>query len=154
MFIPLIVAVVLLIGIDQFTKLLAIKYLMPVGSVDIINNFFKLTYVENRGAAFGIMQGAKWVFVIIAVIILIFAIRYYIKLCKEKKNRLMRVSLLLVVSGAIGNVIDRVFRGYVVDLLDFNVFGYDFPVFNFADICVCVGAAIMIISVLLSKEDA
>lgn len=154
MFIPLIVAVVLLIGIDQFTKFLTIKYLMPVGSVDIINNFFKLTYVENRGAAFGIMQGAKWVFVIIAVIILIFAIRYYIKLCKEKKNRLMRVSLLLVVSGAIGNVIDRVFRGYVVDLLDFNVFGYDFPVFNFADICVCVGAAIMIISVLLSKEDA
>lgn len=152
MYIIPIISMLILIGIDQFTKYLTLKNIMPVGSIPIIGNFFSLTYVENRGAAFGAFQGGKWIFIIIAVLVLIFGAMYYKKLVDNAEGILARIALVLVGSGAIGNVIDRLFRNYVVDMLDFNILGYDFPVFNFADICVCVGAALLIVSVLFSKE--
>jgi signal peptidase II len=153
MYIAAVISMVMLIGIDQFTKFLTVKYLMPVHSVTIINNFFELTYVENRGAAFGFLQGAKWLFVIIAIVILIVGAVYYSRLVKENGSKFIRYALILIGAGAIGNVIDRLFRSFVVDMLNFNILGYDFPVFNFADICVCVGAAVFAIAVLFFKEE-
>lgn len=136
---------ILLVAADVFTKMAALKYLVPIKSKSLIDGFFSLTYVENRGAAFGSMQGARWFFVIITVAIVVAAIIYYKRLEKNKQNILLRAAILLVASGAIGNLIDRVFRGYVVDFLDFYIFGYNFPVFNFADICVVVGAGLLLL---------
>lgn len=147
----------LLVGIDQAIKYLTLTALKPVGSVDIINNFFSLTYVENRGAAFGIMQGGKWIFVILTIIVCIACVIYYSKLANENRLMTVRTAIVLICSGAVGNMIDRLFRGYVVDMIDFNLFGYNFPIFNFADICVCVGAFLLIIGIMFfdkSKEEA
>ena len=146
----------LLVGIDQASKYLTLEVLKPIGNVNIIENFFSLTYVENRGAAFGIMQGGKWIFVILTIIVCIACVIYYSKLANENRLKIVRISIVLICSGAEGNMIDRLFRGYVVDMLNFYIFGYDFPIFNFADICVCVGAFLLIIGILFfdkSKEE-
>lgn len=153
MYLLAVISMVLLIGIDQITKLLTVKYLMPVDTITIIDGFFKLTYVENKGAAFGFLQGAKWLFVVIGIIIVAAGAVYYKRLVKEKGGAVLRLSLILIGAGAIGNIIDRVFRGFVVDMLDFYIFGYNYPVFNFADICVCIGAVLLIISVFFSKGE-
>ncbi len=145
-----------LVGVDQAAKYFAITVLKPLGSINIIEGFFSLTYVENRGAAFGIMQGGKWIFIILTVAVCIACVIYYSKLAAENRLMIVRAAIILVCSGAVGNMIDRLFRGYVVDMLDFNIFGYNFPVFNFADICVCVGAFLLVIGVMFfdrSKED-
>lgn len=136
--IPIIVCV-LLIVIDQIIKFLTIKYILPVGSVRVIEKFFYLTYVENRGAAFGFLEGARWFFIIITIVILIIGGLYYIKMPKSKFSMLTKISIIMIASGAIGNAIDRIFRGYVVDLFHFIFWGYSFAVFNFADILVVCG---------------
>lgn len=144
----------LLVGVDQATKYITLTLLKPVGNIDIINGFFSLTYVENRGAAFGMMQGGKWIFVILTLIVCIFCVFYYSKLAAENKLFSVRTAIVLVCSGAVGNLIDRLFRGYVVDMLNFNILGYDFPVFNFADICVCTGAFLLVMGIMFfDKED-
>ncbi len=132
--------VALLVAVDFITKRIAVSNLLGKGRIPIINGFFNFTYVENTGAAFGSLQGARWFFVGITVAMLALCVWYYLKLQKEENSFLAKVGVLLVISGAIGNLIDRLTKGYVVDMLDFIIFGYDFPVFNFADICVCVGA--------------
>lgn len=153
MIIP-IITILLLVAVDQITKLAVVKWLMPVGSREIINGFFSLTYVENRGAAFGTLQGAGWLFVFITVVVLIGGAFYYRKLQIKGGSAVTKIALLLVGGGAIGNCIDRLLRGYVVDMLDFNLFGWDFPVFNFADICVCIGAFLIIVFVgFLGKSE-
>ena len=134
----------LIIGIvfvllDQLTKYAAVSSLMPIKQIVLINGFFNLTYVENRGAAFGSMQGARWFFVALAAIVVSGIIFYYNKIEKTKGTFILRSSLVMLCSGTIGNVIDRVFRGYVVDFLDFIIIGYDFPVFNVADILIVIG---------------
>lgn len=147
----------LLVGIDQGVKYITLLVLKPIGSVSIIENFFSLTYVENRGAAFGIMQGGKWIFIALTVVVCIACAVYFVKLANEQKLKVVRAAIVLICSGAVGNMIDRLFRGYVVDMLDFKIFGYDFPIFNFADICVCVGAFLLVIGIMFfdkSKEEA
>ena len=143
----------LLVGIDQATKYITLTLLKPVGNIDIINGFFSLTYVENRGAAFGMMQGGKWIFVILTVIVCTFCVFYYSKLAVQNKLFSVRTAIVLVCSGAVGNLIDRLFRGYVVDMLNFNIFGYDFPVFNFADICVCMGAFLLVMGIMFFDKE-
>lgn len=143
----------LLVGIDQATKYITLTLLKPVGNIDIINGFFSLTYVENRGAAFGMMQGGKWIFVMLTVIVCMFCVFYYSKLAVQNKLFSVRTAIVLVCSGAVGNLIDRLFRGYVVDMLNFNIFGYDFPVFNFADICVCTGAFLLVMGIMFFDKE-
>lgn len=146
----------ILVGMDQAIKYLTLISLEPVGNIDIINGFFSLTYVENRGAAFGMLQGGKWLFIVLTVIVCLVLFVYYSKLAEENKLLIVRVSIVLICAGAIGNAIDRIFRGFVVDMLNFNILGYDFPVFNFADICVCVGAFLLVVGIMFfdkSKEE-
>lgn len=146
----------ILVGIDQAVKYFTITVLKPVGGINVIDGFFSLTYVENRGAAFGILQGGKWIFIILTLIVCIACIIYYSKLAVENRLMVVRAAIILVCSGAVGNMIDRLFRGYVVDMLDFNIFGYDFPIFNFADICVCAGAFLLVIGIMFfdrSREE-
>lgn len=144
---PLVVCAILVL-IDQGIKYIAVAGLKPVGSVDIIEGFFSLTYVENRGAAFGMLEGGKWLFVILTVVVCIACFIYYVKLLNENRLFIVRAAIVFICGGAVGNLIDRLFRGYVVDMLDFNIFGFNYPVFNFADICVCVGAFLLIVGIL------
>lgn len=139
-----------LIGIDQLSKYFALNYLQKVGSIPIIENIFHLTYVENRGAAFGMLQNNQWVFIIVAIVASVFGLYY---LHTKKINLIGRASIILIIAGAIGNLIDRVRLGFVVDYFDFRiVWQY---VFNVADVFVVVGTILLCIYILFydNKED-
>ena len=140
--------ILLLVGIDQLSKILALKYLKNVESIPIIQNMFHLTYVENRGAAFGMFQNNQIVFIIVAVVASIVGL-YYIY--KKKLNLLGNISIVLIISGAIGNLIDRVRLGFVVDYFDFR-FIWDY-VFNVADIFVVVGTILLCIYIIVFEKD-
>ncbi len=137
--------------LDQFTKWLAVEYLIPIGTVPIIKDALHLTYVENPGAAFGMMQNSRWIFLLVSTVAIIAIIIYLIKFAP--KNKLALLSLAFILGGGIGNMIDRVALGYVVDFIDFRLI--NFAVFNVADSFVCVGAALLIIYVLFidGKEN-
>ena len=136
-----------LIGIDQFSKYLALNYLKGVSSIPIINDVFHLTYVENRGAAFGLFQNNQIIFVIVAMIACIVGLYY---LYKKDLNLLAKSSIILLISGAIGNMIDRVRLGFVVDYFDFRIV-WEY-VFNIADIFVVVGTILLCIYILFFED--
>ncbi len=135
-------------GLDIGTKLLAKACLEGGRSIPLISDVFHLTYVENRGAAFGIMQGGTVFFVIMAVVVaavVVWLLRSY-----EQKPPVLKVGLSFLAAGALGNTVDRVFRGYVIDFFDFRLI--DFPVFNVADIFVCVGAVVLAVFFVFFEE--
>lgn len=136
-----------LIGIDQFSKYLALNYLKGVSSIPIINDVFHLTYVENRGAAFGLFQNNQIIFVVVAMIACIVGLYY---LYKKDLNLLAKSSIILLISGAIGNMIDRVRLGFVVDYFDFRII-WEY-VFNVADIFVVVGTILLCIYILFFED--
>ena len=143
--------VILLVVLDQASKiyLTLVNKTSPI-DLEVIRGFFRITYTCNDGAAFSILKG-KRVFFIIMTIIVVFLIVYY--LLKNKVYWVEKYSLLLIISGAVGNLIDRIMYGYVIDFLDFIIFGYDFPVFNIADRFITIGAIGLISSILfLNKE--
>lgn len=132
----------LLIFLDQITKLLAVKYLKGQESFIIWENVFELRYLENRGAAFGIMQGQKLFFVIFTSIALVAIVWFYLKkIPADKKYIYLDIISILLFAGAIGNLIDRVRLNYVIDFFYFILI--DFPIFNVADIYVTVAAFAM-----------
>ena len=143
--------VILLVVLDQASKiyLTLVNKTSPI-DLEVIRGFFRITYTCNDGDAFSILKG-KRVFFIIMTIVVVFLIVYY--LLKNKVYWVEKYSLLLIISGAVGNLIDRIMYGYVIDFLDFIIFGYDFPVFNIADSFITIGAIGLIISILfLNKE--
>lgn len=146
-----IVVVSILIGIDQWTKYLALTNLKPVGSMPFLDGLLNLTFVENRGVAFGMFSGQRWLILAFTAIISIGIVIYYFKMPKTREFTWVRGCLLLVFSGAIGNIIDRTTRGYVVDFFDFAFI--DFPVFNMADIYVVVGVSILMVLILFVIKD-
>ena len=134
------------IAIDQLTKLLTVLFLKPVGSVALIPGVLNLTYVENRGAAFGMLADSRWVFMVISTITILGMLTYlYIGMASS--NILYEISIAMLISGGIGNMIDRSILGYVVDMIDFCLI--NFAVFNGADSFVCVGAGILILALIL-----
>ena len=142
-----------IIFLDQISKYAAIKYLKDSAPYVIIPNFFRLVYVENFGAAFGILQNKKIFFIIITSIVVIslslFLIKNYYKI-----NIFMRIGLGMLLGGTIGNFIDRVRFGYVVDFFSFRLLNrYEFPVFNIADIAIVIGTSIILILVLFDNYE-
>lgn len=135
--------------LDQLTKWLAVRYLMPLwpDSVHLIPGVVDLTYAENPGAAFGMLEGHRWVFMTVSTVAIL-AMGVYLFTLKERKDTLAAVSLAMIVSGGIGNMIDRVALGYVVDFIDVNPL-FPFAIFNGADSFVCVGAALLVLAFLL-----
>lgn len=131
--------VVFIVVLDQLTKYLAKTYLEPVGSIPLIRNVFHFTYVENRGAAFGILQNQRWLFIVLTVVISA-VIAYYL-FFRNPENMVLTVALSMILGGAIGNLIDRVRLGYVVDMLHFVLI--DYPVFNVADSFVVIGTILL-----------
>ena len=133
------------IVLDQLSKLLAVKLLAPIGSVPLWEGVLHLTYVENRGAAFGMLADHRWVFMSISTIAII-AIALYLY-SGRNEGKLYTSALMLIVSGGIGNMIDRIALGYVVDFIDFALI--DFAVFNIADSLVCIGAGLLVLALVL-----
>ena len=141
--------IVALVVVDQVSKLMVHYLLEPVGSVDIIPNVFRFTYVENRGAAFGMFSEHRRVFMIISVLAIGALLIYLWKFRPDSVLACMAVSM--IIAGGIGNMIDRVLLGYVIDFLDFCAFPNIWPwVFNVADVCVCVGGGLLVLWFIIS----
>lgn len=142
------IIIVIIIFIDQISKYLTTSYLKPIGSITILKNVFNLTYVENRGAAFGILQNQRWLFIVLTIIIAI-AVACYLIL-NRNESLILRISLSMILGGAIGNLIDRIRLGYVVDMLHFSLI--DFPVFNVADSFIVIGTILLGYYILFMAE--
>lgn len=141
---------VLFILADQLTKLLVVHTIPLNGSVVVIPDFFSLSHVRNTGAAFGMLSDQRWIFMLFTSIVLLAAI---ILLCSGKvKNPWGIFSLSLIIGGGIGNMIDRIFLGEVIDFFAFNFWGYQFAVFNVADIFVCCGTVILALYIFFSHD--
>ena len=145
-FISLIVGAVLVI-IDQIIKYFVSAYLQPVGSVSVIDNIFSLTYVENKGVAFGMFSDMRWIFVALTSILLVIIIFYMFK--KRPKGKFFYVCAALIIGGGIGNLIDRIFYGYIIDYLSLSFFP---PVCNFADYCITAGTIMLVIYLLFFSD--
>ena len=133
------------IFIDQLTKFLAVKFLMPISTKPLISEVLHLTYVENRGAAFGMLQDKRWVFILLSTLT-ITALLFFLY-AGFFEGKLYITSVSMIISGGIGNMIDRLSLGYVVDFIDFRLI--NFAVFNGADSFVCVGAGLLVIAAIL-----
>lgn len=145
----MIVVVIALVGIDQLVKFWASTTLQAIGSIPLWEGVFHLTYVENRGMAFSLLQGQRWFFIVTTLVVLA-GIVYAVK-TKLVQTKLGEIALVLCASGAIGNFIDRLCYGYVVDMLDFCLI--DFPVFNVADICVVCAAILFFYYIAFQHKD-
>ena len=144
----------LIVLIDQISKFAAIKYLKDQNPIVIIKDYFELHYVENYGAAFGILQQMRVLFIIITSMVLLFVIVYLFK-NHQNLTGIAKVSIALLLGGAIGNLIDRIRLGYVVDFLRVNLIrSYDFPVFNVADMAIVVSTIFIVYVVLFDKYEA
>lgn len=133
----------LLIGLDQWTKALAYGNLRVNGPIVILEGVFELLYSENRGAAFGILQGMQGFFFLVAFAVVVVVLLLLAKLPQEKRYLPLFFCMVLLASGAVGNVIDRATRGFVVDFFYFSLI--DFPIFNVADCYVVVAAGLLIL---------
>lgn len=133
--------------VDQLLKYLVVNFLDKTSPTEVIPNLFNLTYVENRGAAFGMLADARWIFITFTVLITVFLI--YILFKKKIDSKLFLTSVVLIIGGGIGNLIDRIFLGYVVDYLSISFFP---PVCNFADYCITIGAVILVIYIVFVSD--
>lgn len=140
-----------LLFLDQVTKKIAVLHLKDQEPVVLVKNVFQLFYLENRGAAFGILQGKRSVFIVITVIVLIALAYCYFRIPYTKKYLRLRAVLVLIAAGAVGNFIDRTFQGYVVDFFYFNLI--DFPIFNVADIYVTCAAVFLVLLILFGYKE-
>ncbi|XOQ49146.1 MAG: signal peptidase II [Eubacteriales bacterium] len=129
--------------VDQIIKLLVTANLKPDSGFTVINGIFNIFYIKNKGAAFGILQNQRWFFIAVTLAISILLI---ISLFQYKDHTVYSyIAVILIVGGGLGNLIDRVVHGYVIDYLSFSFFP---PIFNFADCCVTVGTVFLIIHIL------
>jgi len=142
----------LLIAIDQTTKYFAVDKLMNQTPFVILDGVFELRYLENRGAAFGMLQGQKVFFVLISVIILAVIVYVLVKAPYQKMYTKLHITLVFIASGAIGNLIDRIRYDYVVDFLYFSLI--NFPIFNVADIYVTLSSIYLVILLLFVYKES
>ncbi len=150
-------SVVALVGIDQLTKYLVLQNLELHQYIPILGDAFGLYYLENEGMAWGLFQNCQWLFLIFTAIILVFLVVCYWKLQKDARFQPLRVCIVFLFSGAIGNMIDRIFhgavrfQGAVVDFLYIKLI--DFPVFNVADMYVTISVAVLLILLLVRYKE-
>lgn len=141
----------LLLAFDQLTKILAYICLRTGGTVVLIPGVFEFRYLENQGAAFGMMKNMQWIFILFALIITVGAVWFYIRMPMEQKFQPLRILCVTLTAGAIGNMIDRILHKYVIDFLYFSLI--DFPIFNVADIYICVSTAIFLVLTLIYYKE-
>ena len=135
--------------IDQGSKLCLLNYFHYLDTMSIIPNFFSITYIQNQGAAFGILQGNLAFFIGITILFLAYLMKTIVD---DKEMYGLKVAYYsMILAGIIGNLIDRIGRGYVIDMFSFQFGTYQFPVFNVADICIVVGVFLLSIDVIRSE---
>ncbi len=156
-YIPLIAYTPLIVIIDQLTKTYIDNEMRLYQSIELLENFFHITYIRNKGAAFGILSGADEsvripFFLVISAIAI--AVIFYILYTYQEESKLFPLSLALILGGAVGNMIDRLRFGEVVDFLDVHWYGHHWPAFNVADMAISIGVAFLIINMLFEKEKS
>ncbi len=137
------------IALDQITKWLAVEFLTKVDTFPIIEDVLHLTYLENKGAAFGMLKDNRWVFLLISTVAIIALLIFIIK--NPPKNKWLGLGISFIVGGGIGNMIDRTCLGYVVDFIDFRLI--NFAIFNVADSFVCIGAVLVFIYIFFFYDE-
>ena len=145
MTVVLIAVIAAVIGLDQLTKWLTVVNLAEYESFPVWQDVFHFTYVKNTGMAFGMLKDHRWVFMVFSTIAIVALIVYLFRFRPE--SRWMQISMAMIIGGGIGNMIDRIFLGYVIDFIDVTLI--NFAVFNVADSFVCVGAGIMIVCLII-----
>ncbi len=145
----IIYSLIIAVGIilDQVSKLLVVKFIPLNTGVPLIKNVLHLTHIRNDGAAFGMLDDQRWIFIVVSTITII-ALSLYLYL-GHAGGRLYEISIAMIVAGGIGNMIDRLALGYVVDFIDFCAFDFWKWIFNGADSFVCVGAGLLILALIL-----
>ncbi len=146
-----IICFILLTLFDQMTKRWAVLHLKGQSPIILIKNVFQLRYLENRGAAFGIMQGRAVLFVVITIAVCAVIVFLYARIPFVRRFRLLRILMVLIAAGAVGNFIDRVSQNYVVDFFYINLI--NFPIFNVADIYVTVSVIILILVIIFMYKE-
>ncbi len=138
---------ILVFVIDQLVKHLVVSTMHLGQSFPVIKGIFHITYVLNPGAAFGMLEHQRWVFIVVALAAVLLGVAFYKKL--QQESFLMRSGAGLLLGGAVGNLADRIQSGLVVDFLDFRVW----PVFNIADIAICAGAGMLIFDIWQRRNE-
>lgn len=138
-----------IVAADQFVKIWAVNVLEPVGTMDFIPGFMRFAYVENHGAAFGMLADQRWIFIVITFLMV--AAAMILLYSGRLKRPLQYLPAIFIIGGGIGNLIDRIGRGYVVDMFDFQFM--NFAVFNVADIFVCVGAGLVLLYLIVDEVE-
>lgn len=143
----------LLVWLDQYTKALAVSHLKGNEAFVIWDGVFELLYSENRGAAFGMLQGRQWFFFCVAAVVLCGAVyaMWRMPSWKERRYLWLKLCVIMITAGAVGNMVDRIRLGYVVDFLYFRLI--DFPIFNVADIYVTVSAAVLLLLICFYYKE-
>lgn len=136
-----------LVAVDQVTKLLVVSYLKPIGTYQLIGGFLEFRYSENSGAAFGIFPDNPIFFAAVTVVLTLAIVLFLVKY--KGHNLLSRVACLMAIAGGLGNLIDRIRLNYVIDFIHFSFFDY---IFNFADCLVTVGVALLFIFVIFFMD--
>ena len=147
-----IIMFVILVALDQFTKSLACEFLQDKPAIKLIDGVLELNFLKNSGAAFGMLQNQKMFFILVAALILVIIVYVLFRMPDDKKYNVMHILLVMIASGAVGNMIDRIRQDYVVDFIYFVII--NFPIFNVADIYVTVSTFLFVIMFLFYyKED-
>lgn len=141
--------VALLVGFDQLTKFLVLNYVKPVDAVPVLDKIIQFRYTENTGAAFSIFSDKTWLLSIFTGVMIIAGLLYLF--LGKADNKLQYAAVILVISGGLGNLIDRIARGFVIDFIEYLFMEY--AVFNVADIFVTIGAVLLVVSVLVPKGE-
>lgn len=145
-----ILLLILVLGIDQITKFVVDSSMTLGQQIQLIPGFFNFTYVHNTGAAWSMLEGKMWFFYIITIIALIAMVLFYRN--GEEQDKVVQAALVLMMAGTLGNFIDRLLYQHVRDFIDFIIFGYDFPIFNVADMALCIGVFLIIGDVFLESS--
>jgi signal peptidase II len=148
--------IILLVILDQLTKFFIAKNLSQYDGITIIPGFFKLVHVRNNGAIFGLLSdsGKSWVFIVLTVasLLALSLVIYYFHIVPAK-DKVFKLALALILAGALGNLIDRILRGYVVDFLHFYIQRWQWPSFNIADSCITIGALLLLYIFFIRKKE-
>ena len=148
MLIPFFAGIFIIAVLDQTAKLFAAGLLPSVKTIPLIKDIFHLTYVENTGAGFGVFAGFTWLLTALTVLVILAVVIYYV--VKRPTNRLLVTALTFMMGGAVGNLVDRIRLGYVIDFFDVRLI--DFPVFNIADCFITVGAVLFAVYVIFLSD--
>ncbi len=145
----IIIFTLLFILIDQLSKILIVGNLELDHEVSIIPSLFSLMYIRNTGAAWGMFSNGTIILAIFSLAFLVFTLKYVFS---KKRSNLEIIIISMLYGGIIGNLIDRLFRNYVVDFLSFNIFGYNFPIFNIADCYIVISIGLIILKMIMDDR--